>query len=209
MAHPARGARRTADLAGALLYALYNYLDPLFRVPFGVAFLLDLALVALSAYTIIALIAVIDGRAVRERLERAAPDKFGGGLLAASGALVLVRAASLMIAAVLAKNAPEATELATNVTDILIAPAWIVGGITTTDFNLWGGASGHTYTFTRKPNGTTDIDVAVVREGRNLRGRLLGFVLGTIGRRVLEKAFEESVKAIEARNSMATAHAGS
>jgi hypothetical protein len=31
----------------------------------------------------------------------------------------------------------------------------------TTDSNAWGGASGHTYTFTRQPNGTTDIDVVV------------------------------------------------
>jgi hypothetical protein len=72
---------------------------------------------------------------------------------------------------------------------------------TTTDSNLWGGASGHTYTFTRRPNGTTDIDVMIVREGKNLRGRLLGLVLGTIGRRVLEKAFENSVRAIEVQNS--------
>src|ERR1700742_2692286 len=72
--------------------------------------------------------------------------------------------------------------------------------LTTTDSNIWGGASGHTYTFTRHPNGTTDIDVVVVREGKNLKGRLLGFVLGTIGRRVLEKAFEHSVRAIEVRN---------
>jgi hypothetical protein len=42
--------------------------------------------------------------------------------------------------------------------------------------------------------------VVVVRDGKNLKGRLLGFVLGTIGRRVLEKAFVNSVKAIEARN---------
>jgi hypothetical protein len=28
--------------------------------------------------------------------------------------------------------------------------------------------------------------VVVVRDGKNLKGRLLGFVLGTIGRRVLE-----------------------
>jgi hypothetical protein len=75
--------------------------------------------------------------------------------------------------------------------------------LTTTDSNTWGGASSHTYTFTPKPNGTTDIDVAVVREGKNFKGRVLGFVLGTIGRRVLEKAFENSVKAIEARNSAA------
>jgi hypothetical protein len=71
----------------------------------------------------------------------------------------------------------------------------------TTDSNVWGGASGHTYTFTRKPNGTTDIDVVVVREGKNLKGQVLGFVLRTIGRSVLEKAFENSVKAIEARNA--------
>jgi hypothetical protein len=73
--------------------------------------------------------------------------------------------------------------------------------LTTTDSNLWGGASGHTYTFTRQSDGTTDIDVVVVREGKNPRGWLLGLVLGTIGKGVLEKAFENSVKAIETRNS--------
>jgi hypothetical protein len=69
---------------------------------------------------------------------------------------------------------------------------------------VWGGASGHTYNFTRQPNGTTDIDVTVVREGKNFKGRLLGFVLGTIGEHVLESAFEKSVKAIEARNTAAS-----
>jgi hypothetical protein len=76
--------------------------------------------------------------------------------------------------------------------------------LTTTDSNIWGGASGHTYTFTRQPNGSTDIDVDVIREGKNLKGYLLGFVLGTIGKSVLEKAFTNSIKAIEARNSVAT-----
>jgi hypothetical protein len=72
--------------------------------------------------------------------------------------------------------------------------------LTTTDSNIWGGRSGHTYNFTRRPNGTTDIDVEVVRDGKNLKGRFLGFVLGTVGKGVLEKAFENSVKAIEVRN---------
>jgi predicted HTH transcriptional regulator len=35
---------------------------------------------------------------------------------------------------------------------------------------VWGGASGHTYNFTRRPDGTTGIDVVVVREGKNLKG---------------------------------------
>ena len=74
--------------------------------------------------------------------------------------------------------------------------------LTTTDSNVWGGASGHSYTFARHSDGTTDIDVAVVREGKNFKGWLLGFVLGTIGKSVLEKAFVNSVKAIEARNGV-------
>jgi hypothetical protein len=75
--------------------------------------------------------------------------------------------------------------------------------LTTTDSNVWGGTSGHTYNFSRQLDGTTDIDVVVVREGKNLRGYLLGFVLRTIGKGVLEKAFINSVKAIEARNGLA------
>ena len=75
----------------------------------------------------------------------------------------------------------------------------------TTDSNLWGGNSSHTYTFTRRPDGTTDIDYVVVREGKNLKGRMLGLVVGTVGKRVLEKAFEGSIEAIEARNGAASA----
>jgi hypothetical protein len=70
----------------------------------------------------------------------------------------------------------------------------------TTDSNVWGGSSGHTYTFTRRPDGTTDVDAVVVREGKTLKGRALGLVLGTVGKRVLERAFDNTVKAVEARN---------
>jgi hypothetical protein len=72
--------------------------------------------------------------------------------------------------------------------------------LTTTDSNVWGGASGHTYTFTRQPNGTTDVDVVVVREGKNLKGRLLELAAGMMGKRVLAKALRNTAKAIEARN---------
>jgi hypothetical protein len=73
--------------------------------------------------------------------------------------------------------------------------------LTTTDSNTWGGASGHTYAFARRSDGRTDIDVVVVREGKNLKGWLLGLVVATIGKGVLEKAFANSITAIEARNS--------
>jgi hypothetical protein len=71
--------------------------------------------------------------------------------------------------------------------------------LTTTDSNLFGGASGHTYTLTPQPNGTTEIDAVLVREGKNLKGRIVAGVLGTVGKRTLAKAFDNSVKAIEAR----------
>ena len=73
--------------------------------------------------------------------------------------------------------------------------------LTTTDSNIWGAHSGHTYTFTEQPDGKTVVDVDVVREGKNLRGRALGVVVGTVGKGVLVKAFDQTVKAIETRNA--------
>jgi hypothetical protein len=75
----------------------------------------------------------------------------------------------------------------------------------TTDSNTWGGQSGHTYTFNRLPDGTTEIDYVVVREGKTLKGRFLGAVLGTVGKGVLQKAFVNSVKAVEARGAATAA----
>ena len=72
--------------------------------------------------------------------------------------------------------------------------------LTTTDSNLWGGKSGHTYLLTRQPNGTTDVDVTIVRDGKNFKGRLLGAFLGIAGKGQLKKWFTNTLKAIEARN---------
>ena len=73
--------------------------------------------------------------------------------------------------------------------------------LTTTDSNLWGGASGHTYTFTRRADGQTGIDVVIVRDGKNVKGRLLALVFKLFGKRVLGRPFDDTVRAIEARNA--------
>ena len=75
----------------------------------------------------------------------------------------------------------------------------------TVDSNTWGGSSGHTYRFKRNTDGTTDIDYVAVREGKNLKGKFLGLVLGSVGKSRLVKAFANSVKAVEARDYPATA----
>jgi hypothetical protein len=71
--------------------------------------------------------------------------------------------------------------------------------MTTTDSNLWRTGSGHTYTFTRRRDGMTELDAVVVRDGKNIKGRLLGLVLGIFGKRILGKELAKTVKAIEAK----------
>jgi hypothetical protein len=66
------------------------------------------------------------------------------------------------------------------------------------------GRSNYTYRFTRRADGMTDVDVVVVHEGRNVKGRLLGLVLGTVGKRFLVRGFGEIVRAIEARHFAAS-----
>jgi hypothetical protein len=74
----------------------------------------------------------------------------------------------------------------------------------TTDSNAWGGRSGHTYTLTPRTDGTTDVDVVVVREGKNVKGRLLEIGVRIIGKRFLGQALARKARAIEARNYQTT-----
>jgi hypothetical protein len=76
--------------------------------------------------------------------------------------------------------------------------------LTTTDSNTWAGASGYVYTLSPRPDGTTNVDVVIVREGKNFKGRVLAAVLATIGKGVIRKAFVHSVKAIETRSDAST-----
>lgn len=72
--------------------------------------------------------------------------------------------------------------------------------MTTTDSNTWGGHSGHTYTLTPQPDGTTRLDADVVREGKNFKGKLVGLAVGTVGKGTLEKGLKNTIKAVEQRD---------
>ena len=72
--------------------------------------------------------------------------------------------------------------------------------LTTTDSNAWANSSTHTYTLTPRPNGGTDVDLVVVRHGRNFKGHLLAAAFTVIGKSFLGKAFRSTIQAIEARN---------
>src|SRR5690348_7573066 len=57
--------------------------------------------------------------------------------------------------------------------------------LTTTDSNAWGGASGHTYRLTRNSDGTTNVDLESIRDGKNLKGRFFAVIFALVGKRVL------------------------
>jgi hypothetical protein len=77
--------------------------------------------------------------------------------------------------------------------------------LTVTDSNTWSDRSGYTYTFGRQPDGSTDVRVVNVREGKNLKGRVLAFVLSTLGKGVLVKEFAKTIKAVESRSNASAA----
>ena len=117
---------------GALFYVLYNYLVYVLAMPFGAAFLLHVVLLLLSAYTLIALLASIDGSAVQQRLAGSVPERVAGGILAGLGLLFALRAAAVMIGTLASQAAMVDTEVALNVTDMTIGPALVIGGV-----SLW------------------------------------------------------------------------
>jgi hypothetical protein len=127
-------ARRGALLGllfwpGALFYVFYTYLVYVFSMPLNLGFLLHLMLVTLSAYAMIGLVASIDGKVVQHRLKGHVPEKAGGGVLAGLGVLFFIRATGIFASAIASQTPLAITELALNVTDFLITPAWVIGGL--------------------------------------------------------------------------------
>jgi hypothetical protein len=114
---------------GALFFVLYNYLVYAFAMPFNLAFLLHLTLVTLSVYTIIGLVASIDGQSVQQRLTGAVPERIAGGILAGLGFVFFLQVVGVMVSA-LANQAPiTGTEFALHISDFLITPALVIGGV--------------------------------------------------------------------------------
>ena len=115
---------------GALLYVLYSYVTNLIGVPFGVLFLPYLLLVTLSAYTTIALVASIDGEALRQRLAGGVPVRSAGVVLVVLTSLFIVNAVAEIVTALASQRPVGALDLMLWIADLTtIAPVCLVGGI--------------------------------------------------------------------------------
>jgi hypothetical protein len=114
---------------GALLYALYNYIAYVFSLPVNLGFLLSLLVVASSAYTLIALVASIDGRAVQRRVGGAVPERIAGGVLAALGAAYTLRGIVILVGAITSQMPVPDGEVGVLAADLTVSPTWIIGGV--------------------------------------------------------------------------------
>jgi hypothetical protein len=115
---------------GALFYVLYMYVPYVIGVPFNVLFLPYLILVTLSAYTLIGLLASIDGQVVRQRLTGFVPVRTSAGILLGLAVLIIVRQTALIVTA-LTGQAPVATsEVSSWIADFTVAiPVLLIVGI--------------------------------------------------------------------------------
>ena len=116
---------------GALFYVLYWYLLYLIGAQFSELFLLYVPIVTLSAYAIIALIASIDGEAVKQRLGSTVPARALGGTLVALALLTLAQDGSGAFITALSANAPgDPAARHVWIADLALqAPAVLVGGV--------------------------------------------------------------------------------
>ena len=114
---------------GALLFGFWNNIAYVFALPFSWGFLLHLILVVLGVYTLIALVASIDGEVIQQQLRGAVHEKMSACIVAGFGILFLLRVIIVLGNALIAGETMPRTELAPNISDLIIAPAFIVVGI--------------------------------------------------------------------------------
>jgi hypothetical protein len=128
---PARRGRLVGLLfwPGALMYVLYNHIAYVCAMPLSWALLLHMALVTLSAYTTIGLVASVDPKVVQQRLSGAVPEKLAGGVLVGLGGLFLLFVIGTTGGAIVSQTPIAETKLAVQVADSMIIPAWIIGGV--------------------------------------------------------------------------------
>jgi hypothetical protein len=115
---------------GALFYVLYMYVPYMISVPFSILTLLYLSLVAISAYTMIHIIANIDRESVSQRLRGFVPARISAVLLVSLGLLIVVRQTAVILSVLTNQTPLDILELSAWVADFMVAiPALLIVGI--------------------------------------------------------------------------------
>ena len=115
---------------GVLLYVLYIYLSYAIGVPLKVLFLAYVLLVAVSAYTVIGLVASIDATAVRQRVTGNVPARTAGGVLVVLAVLFTLMNTAQVLEALAVSTPDDLQQVSVWIADYAVmAPAWLLGGL--------------------------------------------------------------------------------
>jgi hypothetical protein len=115
--------------AGAIFFVVYNSIAYAFSLPFNWGFLFHLGLVVLSIYTLLFLVTSMDGEVIQKSLRGAVYEKVSGSVIAGFGVLFLLRVFVVIGSALIHGEVMTEAELAPNISDFFIGPAFIVVGI--------------------------------------------------------------------------------
>jgi len=113
---------------GALLYTLYVYISYM-ALPMSAFLVPHMVLVALSAYSTIAIIARIDCHSVRDQLDDAVPARTTGWILTVVAIAVMTYQIVNMVSTLSGQVPPSSMDLVQWIDDLLIgSPAVLAGG---------------------------------------------------------------------------------
>jgi len=150
---------------GILVYLLYHDLAYLLMMRLNPMLVLHLVLAALNLFATVGLVSAINKGAVQSMLAGAVYEKLGGAVLASFGTLICISALAGILGHLFKQTAISPSELALHVTDFLMSPTWIIGGVL-----LWA----------RKPLGYAVGPGLLFQASMLFVGLILLFVLQTV-----------------------------
>jgi len=115
---------------GALFYVLYDYGYYVLGAPFNAFFLPYIALMTLSAYTMVGVAISIDGESLRERLGGSVPSRLTGGFLVAVALLFITLWTAITLSALFSGTDLDPIAHVVVIMDLTVQlPALLLGGI--------------------------------------------------------------------------------
>ena len=117
---------------GALAFNLYIFITYSLALPLSWISVLYISLVLLDIGTLYQLVTTIDGEKIELALRDQVHEKICSGILTGFGILFLLRSIAVLFSAIHSAETQSKIELATNITDFIFAPVFILTGM-----SLW------------------------------------------------------------------------
>lgn len=114
---------------GALFFIVYSFLIYIFSIPPNMVFFGYLILVMGSIYSIVVLLPKMDAESIYGKLESFVPAKTSGIIITFFGCLFAIRAIGILIGPAFGGMTLAVTEIGLNISDLIITPVWITGGV--------------------------------------------------------------------------------